>query len=150
IAMRLQGQYARRLDSIKAAIEELHRTELIDDDTQRALLSLRGLAEEKSLYVDMFNKGHLSERAFRQLLLTLQQQIDAIRGRGTSPGVHPPRLVRPHLEDAVLRWLHKVAALAPVAERLHLQRIVLDYEIAGARLQSSRRVLDVLDTLARV
>ena len=57
IAMRLQVQYEKQLDGIKAAIEDLHRTELVDDDTQRALLSLRGLAEEKSLYVDMFNKG---------------------------------------------------------------------------------------------
>ena len=30
IAMRLQVQYEKRLDSIKAAIEELHRTELMD------------------------------------------------------------------------------------------------------------------------
>src|SRR5215813_15420642 len=82
IAMRLQVQYEKQLESIKATIEELHRTELIDDDTQRALLALRGLAEEKSLYVDMFDKGHLSERAFRQLLLTLDLQIDTVRNRG--------------------------------------------------------------------
>src|SRR5215510_4516098 len=139
IAMRLQVQYEKQLDSIKAAIEELHRTELIDDDTQRALLSLRGLAEEKSLYVEMFNEGHLSERAFRQLLLTLQQQIDAMRDRGAYQDVHPARVSRHRLEDAVLRLVNKVAALAPLAAQLHWQRIVLDYEIARARLQSSRR-----------
>ena len=50
----------------------------------------------------------------------------------------------------MLRLFNKVAALAPLAARLHWQRIVLYYEIARARLQSSRRVLDVLDTLARV
>jgi CPA1 family monovalent cation:H+ antiporter len=150
IAMRLQVQYEKRLDSIKAAIEELHRTELMDDDTQHALLFLRGLAEEKSLYIEMFNKGHLSERAFRQLLLECQQQLDAVRGRGTYRDVQPARVSRHRLEDAVLRLINKVAALAPLAARLHWQRIVLDYEIAWARLQSSRRVLDVLDTLARV
>jgi len=152
IAMRLQVHYEKRLDSIKAAIEELHRTELMDDDTQHALLSLRGLAEEKSLYVEMFNKGHLSERAFRQLLLALQQQLDAvrIRGRDAYQEVQPVRVARHRLEDAVLRLVNKVAALAPLAARLHWQRIVLDYEVARARLQSSRRVLDVLDTLARV
>ena len=98
----------------------------------------------------MFNKGHLSERAFRQLLLTLQQQIDAMRDRGAYQDVHPARVSRHRLEDAVLRLVNKVAALAPLAAQLHWQRIVLDYEIARARLQSSRRVLDVLDTLARV
>jgi len=150
IAMRLQVQYEKRLDSIKAAIEELHRTELVDDDTQHALLSLRGLAEEKSLYVDMLNKGHLSERAFRLLLLVLQQQLDAVRGRGTYRDGQSGGVARHRLEDAVLHLVNKVAALAPLAARLHWQRIVLDYEIARARLQSSRRVLDVLDTLARV
>ena len=122
----------------------------MDDDTQRALLSLRGLAEEKSLYADMFNKGHLSERAFRQLLLALQQQLDAVRSRGAYQEVQPARVARHRLEDAALRLLNKIAALAPLAARLHWQRIVLDYEIARARLQSSQRVLDVLDTLARV
>jgi monovalent cation:H+ antiporter, CPA1 family len=98
----------------------------------------------------MFNKGPLSERAFRQLLLVLQKQLDAVRGRGTYQNVQPARVSRHRLEDAVLRLVNKVAALAPLAARLHWQRIVLDYEVARARLQSSRRVLDVLDTLARV
>ena len=150
VAMRLEAQYEKQLDCIKAAIEELHRTELMDDDTQRALLSLRGLAEERSLYVEMFNKGHLSERAFRQLLLALQQQIDAVRGRGAYQAGQPARVSRHRLGEAVLRLVNKVVALAPLAARLHVQRIVLDYEMAAARLQSSRRVLDVLDTLARV
>lgn len=43
-----------------------------------------------------------------------------------------------------------MALLAPLAERLHWQRLAMDYEMAGARYQSSRRVLDMLDTLARV
>jgi hypothetical protein len=46
--------------------------------------------------------------------------------------------------------MHRVAALAPMAERWHWHRMALDYEVAGARFQSSRRVLDLLDTLARV
>jgi CPA1 family monovalent cation:H+ antiporter len=135
---------------IKAAIEELHRAELMDDDTQHALLSLRGLAEEKSLYVDMFNRGHLSERAFRQQLLALQQQLDAVCGRGAYQDVQPACVAQHRLEEAVLRVVNKVTALAPLAARLHWQRIILDYAVARARLQSSRRVLDVLDTLARV
>jgi CPA1 family monovalent cation:H+ antiporter len=150
VAMRLQVQYEKKLDGIKAAIQELHRADLNDDDTQRALLSLRGLAEEHSLYVDMFNKGQLSERAFRQLLLMLQLQIDAVRGGGEFQNVQPRRAFQHRLEDVALRVSHKVASLAPLAERLHLNRLAIDYEMAGARFQSSRRVLDVLDTWARV
>src|SRR5262249_45686837 len=118
VAMRLQGQYEKQLDSIKTAIEDLHRTELFDDDTQRALLSLRGLAEEQALYVDMFNKGHLRERGFRQLLLTLQLQIDTVRGRGLYHDVPPHRSALSRLEDAALRWSHRMALLMPLAARL--------------------------------
>jgi CPA1 family monovalent cation:H+ antiporter len=150
IVMRLQGQYEKQLDSIKAAIEDLHRTELVDDDTQRMLLALRALAEEKSLYVDMFDRGHLSERAFRQLLLTLQLQIDTVRGRGVYRDVPPHRSALSRLEDAALRYIHRVAVLAPLAARLQWQRVAMDYEMTLARFQSSRRVLDMLDTLARV
>ncbi len=74
----------------------------------------------------------------------------AYGGRGAYRDVQPARVARPRLEEAALRLVHKVAVLAPLAARLHWQRIVLDYEIARARLQSSRRVLDVLETLARV
>src|SRR5262245_15248802 len=150
VAMRVQGHYEKQLDSIKAAIEDLHRTELGDDDTQRALLSLRGLAEEQSLYVDMFNTGHLSERAFRQLLLTLQLQIDTVRSRGVYHDVPPHRSALARLEDAALRRSHRVALLTPLAARLQWQHIAMDYETTGARFQSSKRVLDMLDTLARV
>ena len=150
VAMRLQGHYEKQLDSIKAALEDLHRTELINDDNQRALLSLRGLAEEQSLYVDMFNKGHLSERAFRQLLLTLQLQLDTVRSRGVYHDVPPHRSALARLEDAALRWSHRVALLTPLAAQLQWQHIAMDYEMTGARFQSSKHVLDMLDTLARV
>jgi CPA1 family monovalent cation:H+ antiporter len=43
-----------------------------------------------------------------------------------------------------------VALLTPLAARLQWQRIAMDYEMTGARFQSSKRVLDMLDTLARV
>jgi CPA1 family monovalent cation:H+ antiporter len=43
-----------------------------------------------------------------------------------------------------------VAYLTPLAERLHWHRIALDYEVAAARFQGGRRLLDTLDTLGRV
>jgi hypothetical protein len=83
-------------------------------------------------------------------LQTLQIQIDAVRNRSAYQDVPPHRSALQRLEGAALRWIHRVALLASVAERLHWHRIVMDYEMAGARFQSSRRVLDMLDTLARV
>jgi hypothetical protein len=46
--------------------------------------------------------------------------------------------------------IRRVAVLTPLAARLQGQHIAMDYEMTGARFQSSKRVLDILDTLARV
>ena len=99
----------------------------------------------------MFNKGHLSERAFRQLLLTLQLQIDAVRDRGAYQDVQPHRSSLHRLEDAALRLDPQGGFSGASGRTVALcSASLMDYEMAGARLQSSRRVLDMLDTLARV
>jgi CPA1 family monovalent cation:H+ antiporter len=148
--MRLERQYAKLVDSITAMIATLHATELVDDDGRRVLLALRALAEEKSLYVDMFDRGHLSERAFRHLLQALELQVDAVRHRRAFEDPARRRSALWQLQERALRWIHIVGWLAPLAERLHWHRIALDYEVAAGRVQSSRRVLDMLDTLGRV
>jgi CPA1 family monovalent cation:H+ antiporter len=150
VAMRLLAQYEKKLDRIKKEIEELHRTELDDDDQLRSLLSLRALAEEKSVYVDMFKKGQLGERSFRQLLLTLQRQIDSARSLGEYLDLDSHNSAMRRIEDPVVRLFDRSAFLVSLVERLRFNRIAVDYEIAGARYQGSRRVLNILDTLARV
>src|SRR5262249_30170870 len=47
-------------------------------------------------------------------------------------------------------WIPSVRWLAPLAERLHWHRVALDYELTAARFHSSRRVLDMLDTLSGI
>lgn len=150
IAMRLLTHYERKIARIKAEIEEMHRAELDDDEQLRSLLWLRALSEEKSLYVDMFKTAQLSERSFRQLLATLQRQIDSLRNNGEYLELASHTLSIRRIEAPFLRLIDGVALLAPLVERLGFNRIAMDYEIAGARFQSSRRVLDILDTLARV
>jgi CPA1 family monovalent cation:H+ antiporter len=98
----------------------------------------------------MFDRSHLSERAFRQLSQALELQVDAVRHRGVHEEVPLHRSALQHLQDAVLRWTRSVAYLTPLAERWHWHRMALDYEVAAARVQGSRSVLDMLDTLGRV
>ncbi len=150
VAMRLLAQYEKKITRIKAEIEELHKTELDDDDQLRSLLYLRALAEEKSLYVDMLNKGQLSEHSFRRLLLTLERQIDAVRNLGEYTEVDSNKSSVQGIEAPVLRLIGRASLLGSLAERLRFNRIAAHYEIVGARFRSSRRVLDILETLARV
>src|SRR6266516_5489385 len=49
------------------------------------------------------NDPDLSERAFRQLLLTLQLQLDTVRSRGVYHDVPPHHSALARLEDAALR-----------------------------------------------
>src|SRR5258708_34516384 len=113
--MGMLAQYEKKIARIKQDIEELHRMELDDDDQLRLLLYLRALAEEKSLYVDIFNKGQLSERSFRQLLLTLHRQIDAVRNMSEYLDVGPHNSSMHKIEAAVLRLIDRVSPLACLA-----------------------------------
>ena len=149
VTMRLERQYTKQLDGVTAAIESLYATELVDDDRQLALLTLRALAEEKSSYVEAFDRGHLSERAVRHLLQTLELQVDTIRHGGFQEVGHRRSALR-QLLDKMLGWIHRIDWLAPLAERLHWHRVALDYEVTAARHHSSRRVLDMLDTLGHI
>lgn len=148
IAERLQKKYETELDRVKKSMEELRRTEL-DNVQERRLLYLRELAEEKSLYIDMFNKGHLSERAFRELLAALAPLIDEARYTGAYQQIRYQLLGRRH-ERALFRVLARVPGLSLLVERLRMVRISMDYEQAWGQYQSSGRVLKRLDQLAQL
>ena len=149
VAMRLMSRYESHLRGIKAEIESLHQSK-ISDDQLRTLLYLRGLAEEAGLFVDLFHKGQLSERAFRQLRAALQTQLDVVRSTGEYQDRPLYSLRRHRLRDALIRFLSRLPALDFLTERLRLDRIALDYETGRASFQSSKRVLDTLDSLARL
>jgi CPA1 family monovalent cation:H+ antiporter len=83
-------------------------------------------------------------------MFALQVQEDEMRAVGEYEDVEPKRLRRHRLEDAIVVVLSRLKFLAFLAARLHLNRITLDYEMAVGRYHSSRRVLDTLDTLARL
>jgi CPA1 family monovalent cation:H+ antiporter len=147
VALRLQKQFEQKLNAVKSDIESLHQAELNDDDQQRWLLYLRGLTEERSLYVRLFDKGQLAGRAFRQLISCLNRQMDILRDSGQYVDLQP---APPRLEGAVLRVLNRLPGLVSLRDRVLMARVTLEYETQGARYQSSRRVLGTLDELARL
>jgi CPA1 family monovalent cation:H+ antiporter len=150
VALRLQKQFEDKLHTVKAEIEKLHREELDDDDQQRALLYLRGLDEERSLYIRLIDHGQLGEHAFRQLISALNGQIDSLRDTGQYVEILGQSPGRRRLENATVRLLKRLPRLNALAERIRLARVSLDYEVQSARYQSSKRVLSTLDDLARL
>lgn len=147
IAETLHAQSTGALEKVRAELNSLRQREL-DLAAERRLLYLRCFAEETSAYFDMFSKGHLSERAYRNLAHSIELQTEGIRHEGRIPDytLHPP--VGDRMEIFFFRLMDHLGGLRRVAERIRAGRTARDYEIAWARSRSSRRVLEDLEELA--
>ncbi len=148
IAQRLKESYTNEIDRIKTAIRELRRSEL-DYEKERILLTLLAFSEEKAIYIEMLNKGHLSEKAFHELSISLDLQIDALRHQTDYKIPNYHHLKRRRLEKWFITALDKVPILSVVGDRFHMGRIAQDYEVAWGRYQGGSRVLKELETFTR-
>lgn len=147
IADRLRAEGERKLDTTKTKLDELTSREL-NHKQQRRIVFLRAFAEERSAYGELFDKGQLSEPAFRELTLAIGVQQDAMRYRGVHL-VSPIReLHRQRIGRTALRMLDRLRFASSLTERFRLRRIALDYDVAWGEYQASSRVLEVLDNLS--
>lgn len=148
IALRLKQQCAKAMSEAKQRIEQL-RQQGMGNHQETALLYLRTLSEEKLFYDDMYAQGHFSEGAYRELILVLILQIDAIRFHGEFEHIHSHRFRRV-LERIIYRFLDRYPLLASIAERLRMVRLIRNYEEVWGHYQSSGRVLDYLREISRL
>ena len=148
IAHNLTVECDHAISSAMHKIDHLRSTEM-DKVNEINLLYLRALTEERSFYTEMYNQGHISETAFRELVLVLNLQIDALRYHGAFEHVHSHRIKR-LLESSFFRLADKAPWLKPVAERMRMSRIVLDYEQIWAHFLGSSHVIKSLGKLAEM
>ncbi len=146
ISKRLQREYEESVHRIKEAIDELRDTRL-DKAEEEKLSFLLAFAEEKAVYVEMFNHGHLSEGAFRELITVLSLQIDRVRMGASFHVVRSQRMWRRDFEHAILRSLDRFPLLSPIVERLRIARLATNYEISWGHLQSSARVINSINEM---
>lgn len=146
IADELRASYGTARAELEAAVTRLCRAE-IDPAGELHLLYLRSLALERSHYLESFARGHLSERACRDLIHSVDSQAEALRHRGELPGftLHPPHET---LTEAGLRWLRRLAAATALPERWTSSLVAYEYEEAWGRHQGCLRVLADLERLA--
>ncbi len=149
IASQLRSESVDKLLGTKAELDDLTRLEL-NHNRQRRIAFLRAFAEERATYVELFDKGQLTEAAFRELTLAVDVQQDAMRYRGVYLISPIRRLHRHRLERVFLRALDRFKTASRVAERIRLRRVALDYDVAWGEYQASGRVLSVLENLARI
>ena len=147
IAVQLRARSEAELARMRADLEQLREREL-NPAEERPLFYLRSFGEEKTLYYQMFSRGHLSERTYRDLTHSIELQTEAIRHEARLPEftLYPPTGERS--ETVVYRLLDGVIGLGPLVERLRAGRTARDYEVAWARSRGSERVLETLDERA--
>ena len=149
IAGRLSQQCDEQLITLNRQLQNLRQDEL-DQREEENLLYLRCFSEEKAFYVALFNKGHISERALRELLLTLNLQIESIRYQGGFHGVHLHGLGWMKIEQRLLfRWMDRLPLVRNLSEGLRRRRVSLNYEEAWGHHQANGHVLKRLGQIAQ-
>ncbi|NQV54357.1 MAG: hypothetical protein HQ503_00735 [Rhodospirillales bacterium] len=66
------------IEKMRLDLDNLRYREL-EPEQERLLMYARTFAAEKSIYYEMFTKGHLSERAYHDLYHAIDLESDALR-----------------------------------------------------------------------
>ncbi|MBU0751027.1 MAG: cation:proton antiporter [Gammaproteobacteria bacterium] len=148
IAARLERKCRQNSAHIRHALADLRQKEMGRHE-ESMLLYLRAFSEEQAYYQRLYNNGHLSEGAYRELLAVLLLQIDAIRYQGRFEHVRSNHFNR-LLEHGLFRLIDRLdwGWLAGFGERLRTRRIVRNYEEVLAHYQGNGWVLASLDRMA--
>lgn len=146
VAEEMSTRCGASLDALHHELGELRAKEL-DVQEERRLLYLRCFGEENTLYYQMFSKGHLGERTYRNLTHSIELQTEGIRHESRLPEftLHPPSGER--LETVLYRIFERFPGLGGIVEEFRAGRAARDYEVAWARFRGSHHVLEDLGGL---
>jgi CPA1 family monovalent cation:H+ antiporter len=146
IAGTLSKVYQLQLEQLRSETSQLKEAEL-DADQEKRLLLLRCFAAENTLYYQMFSRGHLSERAYRDLTHSLQLQSESMRYHGRLPEytIHTP--ISKSLFGLLRVLADKLLAFTGLPEYWRTARTARDYEEAWGRYQGSGLILKDFDSI---
>lgn len=146
IADGLENELNAESKTLQADLEELRYQEL-DTAEERQLIYARAFAAERTIFYELFSKGSLSERAYRDLCHVVDLEADAVR-HGLEMSKDPLHLpsARPFLA-ALNRWFDAGLGFTGWPERLRLARVAREYEEAWGRYQGCSRILDDMEIL---
>ena len=128
---------------------ELLRSQGMDEHQERRLLFLRGFAAEKSLYYDMYSKGHLSESAYRELNHEVGRLVETVGYERRVPEAASDVEQSSTLSRIAQRTADRFLFFTPLPEWLRAARTARDYELCWGRKQGTASVLAELDEADR-
>lgn len=145
VAHRLSLNSHQAITLAKEQIDQLRLQQLTQDE-ELNLFFLRALAEEKAYYIDMYDRGHLSESTARRLLAILELQTDTLRYEN---GFH--RVNNHHRYEYIEHWLFRLldnkTLLRGIVERLRVSHIGHYYETAWGHFQGSNHIIHSLERI---
>ena len=117
VAEEMKSRAHKSMEQLRGDLDRL-RDEELDIHEERRLLYLRCFGEEKTLYYQMFSKGHVGERTYRNLTHSIELQTESIRHAGRLPQftLHPPSGER--LETVLYRMLERLPGLGGMVESM--------------------------------
>jgi len=146
IAEGLERRYRDGIAALHRELDALREAEL-DERAEQQLLFMRCLAMEKTHYLDGFGRGHLSERAYRDLAHSIDSQVDALRHHSKLPDytLHPPHRT---VTETLLRGVRHLFRFTELPEQWQAAQVAQEYEEAWGRYQGCLSVLGELDRVA--
>lgn len=146
IANDLEQVLSAEVRVLRGELEELRHRELTSED-ERILIYARVFAAERTIYYELFTKGHISERVYRDLCHAVVHESDSIR-QGLTLSVDPLHLQDEHpISNAWYKFFDGILGFTGIPERLRLSHVAREYEEAWARYQVCSRILEDLDEL---
>lgn len=125
------------------------RKQLMDQELEQRLLFIRVFSMERSLYYDLFAKGHLSARSYQNLTYSIDLQSESIRHEGKLPQFtlhfHKGYLLQQYL----LNLCSHLPLIKHWIKQWRARQTAQDYEEAWGRHQGNIHVLTCLDDLAQ-
>ena len=146
VAHRLSLESHQAITKAREDINQLRQKQLTEEQ-EFSLFFLHALAQEKAYYIEMYDRGHLSESTARRLLSILEQQMDTVR---YEHGFHTVNSHRHY--DYIEHWLFRLLGdntlLHGLVERLRISHISHYYEMIWGHFQGSNHVIHSLERLA--
>lgn len=145
---RLHNECENQIKELKDDFEDIRNNQL-SHDTELKFLYLRVLVEEKSKYVDMFDKGYIGEVVFREQFTTVSMQIDAVRSNENFEHIRP-HTIGGSIERSIISLIKNITFLSHLREKLQLNQIARIYERLWAQYNGSNHVLECLNHFSEI
>lgn len=139
----LDESYQAEEQQIRQQIDQMRGGQLPGREELK-LLKREYLLVEKRAYLDLFNRGQLSEKVLKDLQHSIEVQIDFLRSGGVLPSwtIHSP--IRWQVERLLFRLLESVFPYSGFVQQSRLNAIADRYEEHWGRVVATERVLEEL------